>query len=72
MRHSWLVIWVCWPLAAVVPPAQAGSPGPELRQAVRQGAKPAPQPQPRKLSAEERAQLRRQLAEFGRPSPRRP
>lgn len=53
--------------APAVPPAQ---PPPPLRQAV-QAYRPGAVPPPRELSPDQRAQLRRELSQFGRPPARR-
>lgn len=56
-------------MAAVVCHAQvapAGSPPPDLRQVGMQKASPAPPVTPRQLSAQERAELRRQLYQYSR------
>ena len=56
-------------LAAAVCHAQvspAGSPPPDLRQVAVQKPSPAPTVTPRQLSAQERAELRRQLYQYSR------
>lgn len=50
------------------PPAAPPLPVPDLRQAVQQ-YHPGTGAGPRQLTAAERAQLRRQLTEFGQPAP---
>jgi hypothetical protein len=52
--------------------AQAAQRVVDLRQVLQQyHPASAPQPQPHQLTSDERAQLRRQLAEFKQPPPRR-
>lgn len=61
-------------LAVACAAAAAGTPhrpAPDLRQAVQQYHPTAAPPPPRQLSAQERAELRRQLSENRQPLPRR-
>ncbi|TWO71678.1 hypothetical protein FN976_08685 [Caenimonas sedimenti] len=69
MKSSFLLFW----FFAAALPALASPAGGELRQTVRQvSAAGQGEAQPRQLSPGERAELRRQLADFNRAPARRP
>ena len=62
-------VLLCWTGAQAAPPVQAlpQTPTPGLRQAVEQFHPGSGLPPPRQLTPVERAELRRQLSEFGQP-----
>jgi hypothetical protein len=59
-------------VAAPAPAPPASAPDPGLRRTLEDFLRQEPQAPPRQLSPDERAELRRQLMEYGRPHPRQP
>lgn len=69
MKYSFLLLTAlaCGQVAAQQAAQPAAAPASDLRQAVRQYHPDVAAPPPRQLSPEERAELRKQLAEFNHP-----
>ena len=68
------LVWLAAGADTLPSPQQPRAPTPEpaLRQVLHEVFRQDASPPPRQLSAVERAELRRQLNEYGRPQPRNP